>query len=134
MPVTVPCVSVSVVSVKGAGMLDVGRMGATGLAFVFMVLVLGDGDGLGEREEVAGHSVAPHARSVGQQPPPRVAGQERKPGEQVKVDAGGGGGGGVVVVVVEEVVVERDGEAKTVGVTTSVEVEICAPTFRSVFD
>lgn len=32
--------------------------------------------------EVAGHATGPQARSVGQHPPPRLEGQDRKPGEQ----------------------------------------------------
>lgn len=40
-----------------------------------------DVDGVVEAE-VAGHATGPQARSVGQQPPPRLEGQDRKPGEQ----------------------------------------------------
>jgi hypothetical protein len=63
---------------------------------------------------VAGHSTEPQARSVAQQPPPREAGQVRKPVEQVRVCGGVvtaaaadvGVGVGVVLVLVGLVVVE----------------------------
>ena len=44
------------------------EVGRTGAAAAGLLL---DAD-----EEVAGQTVAPHARSVGQQPPPRLAGQD----------------------------------------------------------
>lgn len=50
-------------------MTDVGRSGATKMAVLL----------------VSGHTSCPQARSVGQQPPPSVTGQDRKPGEQVTV-------------------------------------------------
>jgi len=68
-----------VMVVMGEEAMDVGRTGAAGLPPSEDVE---DGGAwmkvLDCTEELveAGHSVAPHARSVGQQPPPRVAGQE----------------------------------------------------------
>ena len=60
-------------------------------------------------EERGGHRAEPQARPVGQQPPPRDAGQERNPEEQVKevgrvVDEVGAGAADVVVGVVDVVV------------------------------
>lgn len=43
-----------------------------------------DDDGVVE-VEVAGHATGPQARSVGQHPPPRLEGQDRKPEEQERV-------------------------------------------------
>lgn len=59
-------------------MMEVGRTGAAAAGGLVEVDVDADADGVEERVVVveAGHSLAPHARSVGQQPPPRVAGQE----------------------------------------------------------
>ena len=140
--------------------MDVGRTGAAGLLVLVLVLVLGLGVAwtnvllpVGEEGEEAGHSVAPHARSVGQQPPPRVAGQDWKPGEHVS-GAWGRLDDGAVVVVVEvddeeeatgamrvadedadvvgvalEVEVERG--AVTVGVMMTVAVELAAPVSHS---
>lgn len=73
MPVaTVPVPEVLVVVVA----TEVGRTGAAaaGLSVVLVVVrVVGDG----EDEVEAGQSLGPHARSAGQQPPPRVAGHDR---------------------------------------------------------
>lgn len=55
---------------------EVGRTGTTSEE-------LGGDDDEGVVEvEVAGHATGPQARSVGQHPPPRLEGQDRKPGEQ----------------------------------------------------
>ena len=74
------------VMVAEATETEVGRTGAPGV-----LVVVGE----------AGQAMLPHRRSVGQQPPPRVAGQDLKPEEQVK-----GGRGvvddGVVMVVGED--------------------------------
>ncbi len=79
----------------------VGRTGGSGVALDV------------EDVERAGQLAEPHARSVGQQPPPRLAGQERKPaehvGERVAED--------VMVLVI--VTVETSG---TSGVTLEIEV------------
>lgn len=85
-----------------------GRTGAAGLPFVDVV----EGEAWmnvfesEEVEDVGGHSVAPHARPVGQQPPPREAGHELKPLEQVRELCG---------------LTEADGEG--MGTTTKEEVE-----------
>ena len=52
---------------------EVGRTGATAEREALEVLVV-----------EAGQNMDPQARSVGQQPPPSVAGQDWKPGEQVE--------------------------------------------------
>lgn len=57
-------------------MMEVGRTGAAAAGGLVEVDVDADGEEEMEVEVEAGHSFAPHARSVGQQPPPRVAGQE----------------------------------------------------------
>lgn len=54
---------------------DVGRTGITSEE-------LGEDDEEVVEVEVAGHTTGPQARSVGQHPPPRLEGQDRKPGEQ----------------------------------------------------
>lgn len=81
----------------------VGRTG--GAAFAELVVEVVD----------AGQLAEPHSRSVGQQPPPRDAGQERKPEEQVRlreveavtvtvlVTVRMTGGRGDVLLVVDEV-------------------------------
>lgn len=43
---------------------------------------LDEDDGEVVEVEVAGHATGPQARSVGQHPPPRLEGQDLKPGEQ----------------------------------------------------
>jgi len=97
--------------IVAVAVFDVGRAGALKLPVLL----------------VSGHTSRPHARSVGQQPPPREAGQDLNPEEQTKVlgmvevleggfvgvgdgedvveglalelDEGGGGGGTTVVSV-----------------------------------
>jgi hypothetical protein len=54
---------------------EVGRTGAAAAGMsVVLVVVLVVGDKADEAE--VGQSLGPHARSVGQQPPPRVAAQD----------------------------------------------------------
>jgi len=62
---------------------EVGRMGAAAAGLLVVLVdvdgdadVEGEGEGDAEDGVEAGHSLAPHARSVGQQPPPRVVGQD----------------------------------------------------------
>lgn len=107
--------------------------------------------------ENGGHDEGPHSRSVAQQPPPRLEAQERKPGEHANVveDADEGDVGVVVTVNATDeedvvifvdvgdgadelvvgdckaVVVERR-ERVTVGMTTTVVVDIRTPGDRSV--
>ena len=119
------------VMVADATETEVGRTGAPGV-----LLVVGE----------AGQAMLPQRRSVAQQPPPRLTGQDLKPGEQVKGGRGVVVDGGVVVVGVDdawdeetgveelceelvEMVVElvADVVAVTVGFTTTVVVEMRAP-------
>jgi len=76
-------IEVVVVVVSSVVVRLVGRTGGCGIALdsdvVVIVAVVVD-----EGVERAGQFTLPHARSVGQQPPPNVAGQERNPEEQVK--------------------------------------------------
>lgn len=59
---------------------EVGRTGTTIEEF---------GEDVDEVVEVeAGHTTGPQARSVGQHPPPRLEGQDRKPGEQERAEGG----------------------------------------------
>jgi hypothetical protein len=64
-------------------------------------------------EDNSGQTSRPQARLVGQQPPPRDAGQERKPEEHTKVlgtlDV-------LVIGVIEEVTIEDDGGGVVTGV------------------
>ena len=106
--------------------------------------------------EYGGHVEGPHSRSVAQHPPPTLEGQERKPGEHVKV-VGDADEYDVEVVVIaiatddEDVVIIEDdseggdelvdelvfGDGKaveverrarvTVGMTTTVAVDIRTP-------
>lgn len=62
-------VDVDVTVVLAVAVSDVGRAGAVKLPVLL----------------VSGQMSGPHARSVGQQPPPREAGQDRKPEEQISV-------------------------------------------------
>ncbi|MCJ1349851.1 hypothetical protein MMC31_008094 [Peltigera leucophlebia] len=62
-------------------MFEVGRTGTLGEEFDEV------DDGVVEAE-VAGHTTGPQARSVGQHPPPRLEGQDRKPGEQERAVGG----------------------------------------------
>lgn len=67
------------VEVMVAATLDVGRTGITRLGSVVMVEEEDDSP------EDAGQEEGPQARSVGQQPPPRLGAQERKPEEHERV-------------------------------------------------
>lgn len=62
------------VAVVVVAIFEVGRTGTISEDF-------GEDDEVVE-VEVAGHATGPQARSVGQHPPPRLEGQDRKPGEQ----------------------------------------------------
>ena len=56
-----------------AAALEVGRTGMIRLMSVEVDVAM---------EDNGGHETEPHARSVGQQPPPRLGSQDRKPEEQ----------------------------------------------------
>lgn len=76
---------------------------------------------------ISGQTSRPQARSVGQQPPPREAGQERKPEEHISVFGaaevlGGDVAVGLVVSVVVVIAVEGGGGGSTVVVVVSVSV------------
>lgn len=60
-------------------MFEVGRTGT-------LSEELGEDDDEVVEVEVAGHATGPQARSVGQHPPPRLDGQDRKPGEQARAE------------------------------------------------
>lgn len=107
--------------------------------------------------ENGGHVEGPHSRSVGQQPPPRLGAQERKPDEheigveevdegavevigtanvtdgddEVMVEEIGDGAEGFVVIDCKAVVVERR-ERVTVGMMTIVAVDIRTPGDHSI--
>lgn len=61
-------------------MFEVGRTGT-------LSEFLGEDDNGMVEVEVAGHATGPQARSVGQHPPPRLEGQDRKPEEQARAVA-----------------------------------------------
>ena len=71
---------------------DVGRAGAVKLPVLL----------------VSGQMSRPHARSVGQQPPPRETGQDRKPGEHIRVEGGVELLRGVSVIVADAEALESD--------------------------
>ena len=129
----------SVAAVTVAAAPDVGRTGT---------LTIED-----DAVDEGGHSCGPHRRSVGQQPPPSVAGHDWYPEEQVRgatiVEASGAEVvGGVDVVRDEDVVTVDDSkldvdvgvgvvvgvvlvdEGVTVGCITTVVVEMSTPVHR----
>jgi hypothetical protein len=77
-----------------------------------VVTVVGLTGGAAVAEDVrAGHTSEPHARSVGQQPPPKDAGQERNPVEQTNVLASVDVVAIVVVTIAGGVLVMEEVEA-----------------------
>ncbi len=70
-----------------------------------------------DADVLSGQFCAPHPRSVGQQPPPRVAGQERKPVLQLREVA-------ERLVEGEVVVVLEGDEVIGVGIKATVDVEV----------
>jgi hypothetical protein len=83
----------------------VGRTGGSGVAL--------------EDVESAGQLAEPQARSVGQQPPPRLAGHERKPVEHVR-----GREAEAVMVTVLVTVENRGATGETVVVVVESDVEV----------
>lgn len=95
-----------------SAVFDVGRAGAVKL---FVLLS-------------SGHRSLPHARSVGQQPPPNEAGHDRKPGEHTSVFGRLEILVGVVVIVGSADVVDSGSELELVvgtGTGTNVVVSVC---------